>query len=78
MPVNYSNDLRWRAVWLYLVRGMSYGEIADVLFICKRSVARYIERYQSTGDVQQVQQKHGPAQLLNDIEQTAVLQLMKG
>ena len=27
MPAKYSEDLRWRAVWLHIVRGMSIKEI---------------------------------------------------
>ena len=38
MPAKYSEDLRWRAVWLHLIRGLSVSEIADVLFVCKRNV----------------------------------------
>ena len=45
IPAKYSEDLRWRAVWLHLIRGLSISEIADVLFICKRSVERYISLY---------------------------------
>ena len=31
MPNSYSEDLRWRAIWLHTVRATSYSEIADVL-----------------------------------------------
>ena len=76
MPTNYSKDLRWRAVWLHLVRKMSCAEIADILFISTRSVSRYVEIYQSTGDVDPTEQRHGPVQLLSDFEQTVVMQLI--
>ena len=33
MPAEYSEDLRWRAVWLHLIRGWNADEIADVLFV---------------------------------------------
>ena len=33
MPKSYSEDLRWRAVWLAVVRGKSVQEIAFVLFV---------------------------------------------
>ena len=43
MPVNYSTDLRWRAVWLVTLRGMSYEEVGKILFISERSVrSRYV------------------------------------
>ena len=41
MPKAYSEDLRWRAVWLHLIHRFSYAEIAEVLFMCKKSVMRY-------------------------------------
>ena len=41
MPKSYSEDLRWRAVWLAVVRGLSVWEIASVLFMCEKSVHRY-------------------------------------
>jgi len=72
MPTNYSVDLRWRAVWLYLIRRMSYAEIADVLFMSQRPVALY----QSSSDVEPRKQRHGPKQLLSEFEQITVLQSM--
>lgn len=76
MPMNYSVDLRWRAVWLYVIRRMNYAEIADVLFMSQRSVRRYVDIYQSTGDVEPRKQRHGPEQLLSNFEQITVLQSM--
>ena len=49
MPVNYSTDLRWRAVWLVTLRGMKYEEVSKMLFISDRSVRRYVDLF-STGD----------------------------
>ena len=71
MPTKYSEDLRWRAVWLHLVRGLSVGEIADLLFVCKRSVERYLSLYRhATGSVApRSQQQHGPPHLLTEFEQ---------
>ena len=51
MPKSYSEDLRWRAVWLYIVRGMTFLEVADVLFMYVRSVQRYLHLFHSTGSV---------------------------
>ena len=76
MPTNYSVDLRWRAVWLYLIRRMSYAEIADILFMSQRSVQRYVALYQSSSDVEPRKQRHGPEQLLSEFEQITVLQSM--
>lgn len=69
-------DLRWRAVWLYIIRLMSYAQIADVLFMSQRSVRRYVDLYLSTGDIEPAKQRHGPEQLLSEFEQLTVLQSM--
>lgn len=74
MPKSYSLDLRWRAVWQHLVRGLSYAEIGELLFMSERSVRRYVELYHSTGNVEGVKQKHGPDCLLTEFEQLNVLQ----
>ena len=74
MPAKYFEDLRWRAVWLHLIRGWSADEIADVLFICKRSVERYQSLCHATGSVAPRNQQHGPPHLLIEFEQVAVLQ----
>ena len=76
MPTYYSLDLRWRAVWLHLIRQMSYAEIAELLFMSQRSVQRYVYLYQSTGDVEPRKQRHGPERLLSEFEQITVLQSM--
>ena len=74
MPVGYSVDLRWRIVWLHLICGKSRYEIADLLFMSKRSVDRYISLYQSTGTVEPRKQCHGPPHVLNKFEQISLLQ----
>ena len=74
MPTNYSEDLRWRAVWLYAIRSKAYQEIADLLFMSERSVRRYVDLYMSTGGVEASEYRHGPQQLLSDFEQLTVLQ----
>ena len=77
MPKNYSEDLRWRAVWLAVVRGLSVWEIASVLFMCEKSCSaslRYLSLFHSTGSV--VPKQHtagGPSKILNDFEQFTVL-----
>ena len=45
MPKSYSENLRWRAVWLAVVRGLSVREIASVLFMCEKSVHRYLSLF---------------------------------
>ena len=70
MPVNYSTDLRWRAVWLVTLRGMSYEEVGRMLFISERSVRRYVDHFYSTGNVDPAKQQHRPQCLLSEFEQT--------
>ena len=31
MPVYYSTDLRWRAVWLVTLHGMTYEEVSKLV-----------------------------------------------
>ena len=76
MPVPYSEDLRWRVVWLYLTKGLSYKEISDLLFISEKSVERYIKQYLNTNSVTPTEYKHGQDKLLTDFEQLTVLQLL--
>ena len=45
MPKPYSEDLRWQAVWLNVVCGMSSIEIADLLFMSERTVHRYLDMF---------------------------------
>ena len=70
----YSEDLRWRAVWLHILRGLSYKQVGELLYMSERSVRRYVELFYSTGDVKPCQHKQGPSQLLNELEQLTVLQ----
>ena len=74
MPKAYSEDLRWRAVWLHLIRRLSYAEIADVLFMCKKSVKRYIDLFNFTGSVAPTEHSNGPQRLLTEFEQITVVQ----
>ena len=76
MPVNYSSDLRWRAVWLVTLRGMTYEEVSQMLFISERSIRRYVSLFLTTGNVEATKQRHGPQCLLSDFEQIIVLQAL--
>ena len=74
MPKAYSDDLRWRAVWLHLVRGKSYEDVAQVLFMCEKSVQRYLAIFHATGNVSPHEQKRGPEKSLTDFELFTILQ----
>jgi len=45
MPREYSEDLRWRVVYLY-TDGFSCIDIANILYISKSSVVRIIKIYE--------------------------------
>lgn len=51
MPRPYSNDLRWRAIWMVELLGYSVDEVAATLFMSPRTVERYISKCLNTGDV---------------------------
>ena len=71
MPKPYSEDLRWRAVWLNIV---SSFEIADLLFMSERSVQRYLSLFHATGSVAPKDSTGGPGKVLTEAEQFLVLQ----
>ena len=73
MPRAYSEDLRWRAVWLHLVRGLSYIDVAQTLFMCEKSMQRYLAPFHATGSVDPRVQKRGPDKL-PDFELFTILQ----
>ena len=61
-------------MWLCLVRGMHASEAAEVLFMCKRSVQRYLALFHSTGSVAPKQSSGGPEKTLTDFEEMSLLQ----
>ncbi len=74
MPSPYSEDLRWRAVWLNTIRGMTSFEVADMLFMSERSVQRYLSLFMSTGSVAPKDSSGGPGKILTESEQFTILQ----
>ena len=76
MPKAYSEDLRWRAVWLTVVRGMNNAEVANMLFMCEKSVHRYLTLFHATGCVAPKEHSSGPEWMLGDFEQVTVLQTL--
>ena len=51
MPRPYSNDLRWRAIWMVELLGYSVDEVAATCFMSPRTIERYISKCLNTGDV---------------------------
>ncbi len=69
MPVGYSTDLHWRAVWLVSMRNLTYDEAGEMLYMSGKSVQRYVAAFLSTENVEPVKPRHGPECMLNDFEQ---------
>ena len=51
MPRPYSNDPRWRAIWMVELLGYSVDEVAATLFMSPRTIECYISKCLNTGDV---------------------------
>ena len=76
MPCYYSTDLRWRIVWLYYYKEKSFEEIEELLFVSSRSIRRYIDLFNDTGDVSPATQQHGPPKTLEHEKMYLVQSLM--
>ena len=74
MPKAYLEDLRRRAVWLHLICGLSYTDVAQTLFMCEKSVQRYLALFHATGSVDPQVQKRGPDKCLTEFELFTILQ----
>ena len=74
MPLAYSNDLRWRIVWLYHYKEKSIEEIQELLFVSSRTVRRYLALFDETGDVSPVVQLHGPTRAMDAFEEMSLIQ----
>ena len=76
MPVLYSLDLCWRIVWAFLCHRQSFADIATSFNVCERTVRRYVDLFQRTGDVRPCQRRHGPLPLLGEFEQIVLFRLI--
>ena len=75
-PRSYSEDLRWRTLWVTVVRGMSVQEVASVLFMCEKSVHGYQSLFHSTGSIAPKRHTGGPNKTPSDFLQFMVLQTL--
>ena len=66
MPKAFSSDIRWRVVWLHVFLKLSSAEVSDLLFISKKSVERYSNKFITTGDVEPKTHKCGPYKKLSE------------
>ena len=76
MPNPYSNDLRWRVIWLYLAKNLSIAEVSELVCVSERTIKRYITQFNQTGDVHPATHQHGPPKLLGEFEQLVLLRLI--
>ena len=76
MPLAYSEDLRWRVVWLYLYMDVAADDISRLLHISERSVYRYVQRFKSTGEVRKCHKTNGPACILSEHEELIIVNSM--
>ena len=52
MPRAYSEDLRWRAIWLAEIVGLTVEEVSFCLQISVKTILRYVPKFQTAGNVQ--------------------------
>ena len=76
MPLPYTTDLRYRIVWLSLVHNASPTAISRLLHVSSRTVTRYVELFNGTGDVLPRARCNGPRRLLGQHEQLILLRLI--
>jgi len=77
MPITYSVDLKWRIVWMVLVKKKSTDEVSELCCISKQSIRRYIRCFKLSGEVKPSDYQQGPCKLLNNLEQLALLQIIQ-
>ena len=63
-------------VWLHTAHSLKVSDIAEQLCLSERSVRRYIDLFQRTGDVKPCSQQHGSPKLLGEFEQVLLLRLI--
>ena len=51
MPRAYSQDLRWRSIWLTEILGFEIDEVSVLLQMSKRTIYRYVEKFRRLGNV---------------------------
>ena len=51
MPRAYSQDLRWRAIWLAEILGFGIDEVSLLLQISTKTISRYVRKFRMLGHV---------------------------
>ena len=76
MPKAYSEDLRWRVIWLHFLQNKSTKEISKQLYLSESSIERYIHLFNHTGDIAPKNQRHGPLPAMSEFEEVTLLQTL--
>ena len=76
MAPPYSTDFRWRVIWLSVVHNLKPATIALLLSISDRTVRRYLDQFNQTGDVQPQKYRHGPQPIFGEFEQILIIRLI--
>lgn len=76
MAPPYSTDLRWRIVWAVLALHMSPDDAGKLFNVSSRTVTRYVDLFQHTGDVVPAQRRYGPYPLMGSYEQIVLLRMI--
>ena len=51
MPRAYSQDLRWRAIWLAEILGFGVDEVSLLLQISTKTISRHVRKFRMLGHV---------------------------
>ena len=51
MPCPFSEDLRWRAIWMKEMLGYQVDEVAAALRMPPRTIERYVSKVLNSGEV---------------------------
>lgn len=70
----YSDDLRWRIVWMKEILGMKCSKVASLGLMSERTVQRYTERFRATGGVSPFAKRDGPTRSLNEQDGSILVQ----
>lgn len=76
MPLPFSEDLRWRIVWLYCYKEYSINDVANILVTSSKTVRRIVKLYEETDDVIPKHYVHGPSRKLDAFEEMIILQFL--
>ena len=51
MPAPYSQDLRWRVIWLAEIVGLDLQEVSFFLQLSEMTIRRYVKKFRKLGNV---------------------------